>query len=255
MVRFKLILFIAIVVFASSCTINKDLMFKTDTDYVFDNPREDSTLNEFILVPNDLITFEVYTNDGSVVIEAYTNTSIAGPTALFGSGTKQFLLDKNGDVILPIVGRVHAAGYTITEFQEFLQREYSKQLVDPYVQVSVLNRRVLVFPGEASAGQVVGLRDPNVRLIEVLAMAGGLLRRADASRIKLIRKVGEKNEVYQLDLSKIEGLAQAEMIVQSGDIIYVESNPNLIREFSGDVLPAVQLVSTVIFTLLLFRRL
>lgn len=230
-------------------------MFRTDTDYVFDNPRVDSSLNEFILVPNDLITFEVYTNDGSVVIEAYTNTALAGSASLYAGGTKQFLLDKNGDVTLPIVGKVHASGMTIDQFQEFLKKEYSKQLVNPYVQVKVLNRRVVVFPGDASVGRVIGLENPNIRLIEVLAMSGGLQKRADASRIKIIRNVGEKNEVYLLDLSKIEGIAQAEMIVQSGDIIYVESNPNLITEFSADVLPAVQILSTVIFTIILFRRL
>lgn len=255
MSRYYFIILVSVVLMASSCAINKDLMFRTSTDYVFDNPRADSTLDEFTLVPNDLITFEVYTNDGSVVIETYTNTTGSGTGSMFGGGTKQFLLDGNGDVVLPVVGKVHAAGMTINEFQDFLKAEYAKILVNPFVQVKVLNRRVVVFPGRAGLGQVVGLDQPNIRLIEVIARAGGMGERADASRIKVIRNVDSKHEVYQLDLSKIEGIAQAEMIVESGDIIYIESNPNLIKEFSSDFLPAVQIISTVFFTIILFRRL
>lgn len=255
MLRFRLILFLAIVILASSCSINKDFLFKTDTDYVFDNPRADTTLNEFILVPNDIITFDVFTNDGSVVIEAITNTATVGTSSSFRSVGRQYLIDGNGDVDLPVIGKIHAAGYTITDFQEILKTEYAKQLVNPYVQVTVVNRRVLVFPGRASVGAIVGLTNPNTRLIEALAVAGGLQDRADASRIKIIRKVNDKHEVYLVDLSKIEGIAQADMIVESGDIIYVESTPDLVREARQDFLPVIQTLTTVIFTIILFRRL
>ena len=47
-----------------------------------------------------------------------------------------------------------------------------------------------------------------------------------------------------MDLSTIEGLEAARTIVQANDIIYVESNPQVVREVLSDVTPVAQLITT-----------
>ena len=47
-----------------------------------------------------------------------------------------------------------------------------------------------------------------------------------------------------MDLSTLEGLEAARTVVQANDIIYVESNPQVVREVLADVSPVAQLVTT-----------
>lgn len=227
-------------------------MFKTNTEYVFDTPKRDTTDGQFRLAANDIISFDIFTNEGSVIIEAST----ARERIQLGSRSliDQYLVRPDGNVELPLIGLVQASGKTIVEFQKELETLYSKVLVNPYCIVRVINRRVLVFGGNGSIGTVVGLENNNVRLIEAIALAGGLQARAHAGKIKVMRKVNGEDQVYRIDLSRIEGLNQANMIVENGDIIYVEPTPNLAREFLADVSPVVQFASTIVLLVAVISR-
>ena len=77
-------------------------------------------------------------------------------------------------------------------------------------------------------------------------MAGGVDGRGNASEIKLLRENREtgRREVYLLDLSTIEGMEAADMIVQANDIIYVEPLPLIAREILEEITPIVTLITT-----------
>ena len=113
------------------------------------------------------------------------------------------------------------------EAEAFLQAEYAKFYVEPFVILTITNKRVIVFPGTGSSASVVSLSNNNTTLIEVLALVGGIATNSKASRIKIVRKTKVKKDVYLVDLSTIEGIQAGSMIVQANDIIYVEPNPNL----------------------------
>jgi polysaccharide export outer membrane protein len=89
-------------------------------------------------------------------------------------------------------------------------------------------------------------------LLEVIATAGGLTNDARANSIKLIRKNKNKREIYKIDLSTINGLKQAEMIVQSNDYIYVDVKPRLASSFLTEVAPWLSVLTTslALFTFL-----
>jgi polysaccharide export outer membrane protein len=82
--------------------------------------------------------------------------------------------------------------------------------------------------------------------MEALAMVGGIDARGDASKVKLIRQDPETKvrTIYQLDLSTIDGLPEADIVVQANDIIYVEPLPLLAREFVQEIAPVVSLITT-----------
>ena len=64
---------------------------------------------------------------------------------------------------------------------------------------------------------------------------------------------GDVNSVYQMDLSTVQGMEAARTIVQANDIIYVESNPQVVREVLTDVSPVAQLISTFTSLYLTYR--
>ena len=116
--------------------------------------------------------------------------------------------------------------------------------------IKVVNNRVLVFPGEAGKATVITLENQNTTVIEALALSGGIRERGRSKQIKLLRQQEGKEVVYEMDLSTVEGIEAARTIVQANDIIYVESNPQVVREVLSDVSPVAQLMTT--FTSLYF---
>jgi polysaccharide export outer membrane protein len=107
-----------------------------------------------------------------------------------------------------------------------------------------------VFPGEAGQATVITLQNQNTSVIEALAQAGGIRQRGRSKEVKLIRQQGDDNLIYSMDLSTVNGMNEARRIVQANDILYVESNPQVVREVLTDVSPVAQLVTT--FTSLWF---
>jgi polysaccharide export outer membrane protein len=230
----------------SSCSINKNIMFQTDTEYEFDKPDLDSTNKEYKLAPFDYITINLFTGDGAMILE-YTTSGI-DRLPNYGGFDLYYILNEEGKVNLPVLGPTQLSGLSIPEAQRFLESKFVNYN-DPFCLLRVLNRRVLVFTGEGSVGAVVPLANQNISVLEALALAGGIRERGNASKVKLIRGKNGSNEVYRLNLSTIEGVESAKMIVQAGDIIYVEPVPQITNEFVKDIAPLVSLVSS---TLILF---
>ena len=140
---------------------------------------------------------------------------------------------------------MHLAGLTLDEAERKIEKAYEAEYVEPYALLNVVNNRVLVFPGEAGQATVITLENQNTSVIEVLAQAGGIRARGRSKQIKLIRQKGDENLVYVMDLSTVEGLDAARTIVQANDIIYVESNPQIVREALADVSPLAQMITTL----------
>lgn len=240
----------------SSCTVNKDIMFKTPVDYSFDElPATDSVV--YAISPDDRITFSLFTNNGYKLIDVVGQQNGAGAGANAQAAVRQFglsyLVEQNGMVKLPTLGRVHLAGLTTIEAEAKLEDLYAQYYKDPFVQLSVSNNRVIVSTGAGGTAQVVPIVD-NMTVVEVLARAGGIADRGNASKIKLIRNNGAKKDVYELDLSTIEGIYEGDIIVQADDIIYVEPNPEIAREVLRDITPILSLVTSMVAIVAIFSQ-
>lgn len=232
------LLLLAVALGLSSCTINKNLMFKTHTDFVFDVP-DDSANTEYRISPNDVLLFRLFTNDGARLLETTTgeNNRFLALNDIF------YAVEPDGVVELPEIGRMQVEGLTTIELQDILEEKYDSLYNGPYAIVQVMNNRIMVFPGAGARARVVPLTNRNTTLIEALALAGGIDQRGDASKIKVIRRESGKYEVYKINLATIEGIEDANLIVQANDIIYVEPVPEIAAEVFRDVSPFVSLVS------------
>lgn len=228
------------------CTVNQDLMFRSGADYAYEKLNE--TTNEaYRLAPNDRLQLQLFSNRGQRLM-AMTAGSVEENRGdnLFQQQRAMFTyrVELDGTVELPEVGAVKLAGLTLDEAEQTIEAAYESEYVDPYALLQVVNNRVLVFPGEAGQATVITLQNQNTTVIEALAQAGGIRQRGRSKQIKLIRQRGDENLVYHMDLSTVEGLKDARIIVQANDIIYVDSNPQVVREVLADVSPLAQLVTT-----------
>lgn len=235
--------------FMSSCTINSDVMFKTPNDYTFDT-YVDSTSKLFRLQPNDAIDMRLFANDGYKLIDMVSDRA-SRDLVMINRMTFTYTIEFDGMVKLPLIGRVPLAGMTMRQAEMFLEESYAEYYNRPFVQVQVMNRRVTIFPGATGRAQSVVLENNNTTLLEVIAMAGGLANRGKAKRVKLFRKdpAGEGRKVYEFDLSTIEGLKYADIVMEGEDVVYVQPNAEIARELLSDINPLITLLSTTLLVI------
>ena len=233
----------------SSCGINSNLMFKTPKGV---QERSDSIplrpTTEYTISRDDKFSFTLYTNGGKRIVE-----NMAGMNdAQVNPEIPEYIVRSNGTAELPIVGEIMVAGLTVQQCEDTLAKAFAVEYQEPYVQVKLTNQRVIVFPGNGSDAKVIPLQNNNTTLMEAIALAGGIADRGRADKIKLMRNLGTSRVVYVLDLSTIDGLKYADMIVQANDYIYVEPNEQVGREVVQSAAPVVSLLSSalIIFTVI-----
>ncbi len=238
----------------TSCTINRDIMFKTPMDHTFDTGA-DSLSPVFRIQPNDVFTFRLFANDGFRMIDLVDNEmgSMRANQAL-NRMSFNYLVDNEGYARLPLIGKQYMAGLTVRESEAMLEERYISFYNKPFVQLTVNNRRVVVFPGGGGDAKVIPLENNNTTLMEALAQAGGVAKRGDARNIKLFRTVqGGKRKVYKYDMSHIGGLPHADVVLQADDIIYVQPVPELAREVLNDITPLITLLTSTILVIGIVR--
>lgn len=245
--RLKLGIVMGIAIALQSCGINSNLMLKTERDYVFaDVDSLNSTKEEYRLDVNDILQFRFFTNNGQRILDISASSDPGSQNQLFNpNNSLNYVIQKDSMVNFPVLGKINVVGKSIREAELFLEEQYSDLYVDPFVQISVTNKRVIVFPGNGGDASVLYLANNNTTLLEAIALAGGIAERGRASRIKLIRKDDSGvRQVYRIDLSTIEGLAYTDILVQANDYIYVEPVPEIGRELLKEVAPIVSLISS-----------
>jgi polysaccharide biosynthesis/export protein len=241
----KLLILFASLALLSSCKIFKpSLMLKTPKDYNYDKLVDSLSRQDYKIAPNDAVIYRVFTNDGFKLIDLAS----ANNNNVFRSDI-DVIVGSDGQVKMPLVGRVQVAGLTIIEAEKLMEEKYSEYYVKPFVTLRVNNKRVIVFPGTGGSAKVIALANNNTTVLEAIASAGGLPDDGKAYKVKLIRNnpdPAQKPLVYLMDLSRIEGLAMGRSKVQANDIIYVEQRYRPLRTFNTEIAPIVALLTSLL---------
>lgn len=245
----KLLSVIAVLSFFSSCKVLRpSLMLKTPKDYSYTKITDTLSKLDYRIAPTDAIQYRVFSNDGFKLIDL---------TVASGASVRNDIdetVDKDGNLKLPLLGKVKVQGLTIREAELMLEERYTDYYVKPYIQLKIINKRVIVFPGNAGAARVVTISNNNTTVFEALALSGGITDDGKAYRIKLIRNAKPKPEVYLIDLSTIDGLAAGNTIVLANDIIYVEPRVRVAQRLSTEIAPYITILSSVILIIALLKK-
>jgi polysaccharide export outer membrane protein len=115
--------------------------------------------------------------------------SVFGESDLGG----EFLIDGSGDLRLPLIGQVKAAGLTVHDFEEKIVKMLEDgYLRDPRVSIEVVNYRPFYIIGEVNKpGQYPYVDGMNA--LNAIALAGGYTARANKSDVYLQRN-GQNGE-------------------------------------------------------------
>ncbi len=249
----------------SSCqVINSNALFQIPKgeNFTYDSlpllPSEDYKLG-----PGDRFSFLFSTNNGERIILNQTGLNVnydesttnnANLTSRILNNQIDYLVRQNGTVELPKIGVINVENLSLIALEDSLEKILKKEYIDPFVQVRLTNQRVLVFPGRGKAS-VVYLQNTNTSLLEAIALSGGINNDGKAYSIKLMRRIKGKNkrEIYKIDLSKIDGIYQAEMIVQANDYIYIDYKPRYASQTLIELGPWLSLITTSLAVIAIFR--
>ena len=102
-----------------------------------------------------------------------------------------YLVDKNGDIDFPILGKIHATGLTRMQLTELIKEKLSEGdlLKDPIVTGAVPELQSFPWIGEVSRpGSFFTISGDRITLLEALSMAGDLTIYGKRDRVAVIRE-------------------------------------------------------------------
>jgi len=163
---------------------------------------------EYIIQPHDRLSILLYRYPALTP----TNMNIKG-----------ILVDSKGYISLPLIKKVKVAGYSQPQVAEILEKKYSKYLVDPSLNIEVMNKQVYVL-GEVKNPGAILLKNEMMNVIEVIASAGGLTDSAQRDSIFIVDKVNNHLRMRKINLTSFSAIQKSNIVVHSNDIIYVQPN-------------------------------
>jgi polysaccharide biosynthesis/export protein len=238
-----------LILFSSCKVFRSNLMLKTPKNYTYDKIVDSLSAQDYKVASNDVLQVKIFSNDGFKIIDLSTTSSN------FSSVSLDYIIERDGYTKLPLVGKIKLAGLTVREIESFLEQIYSDYYVKPFITAKVINKRVIVFPGNGGRAQVLSLVNNNTTVLEAIALTGGIAEDGKAYKVKLIRTEGaSKPKVYLMDLSTINGISSGNTTVLANDIIYVEPRYRLARTLVGELAPVVALISSTFLIYSLISR-
>lgn len=207
---------------------------------ILQNQVQDAEKN-YVIQKNDILQLEVYTNKGERLIDPDLELGRdgAGQNSSSARIMPSYLVDINGAVKFPMVGALKLEGLKLREAEEILQKEFGIYYQGSFVILKHINKRVIILG--APGGQVVPLINENTRLVEVLALAKGINNDGKAQNIRVLRS----DKIFVADLSTFDGYIKSNMVMESGDIVYVEPVRRPFLEGLRDTGPIFSIVASV----------
>ena len=168
-------------------------------------------------------------NSGDVLsIQLWAYPEITPPLQ-DGNNTKGigYPIDSNGNIYLPLVGKVQAQGKTVSELTQTLRSRFAQYLKAPDVVVRVLSyegNRYFVNGQVLRSGQYT-LNDQPISVYTALSMAGGVnTETGDNTSVQLIRN-GKTFDLNIISLEK-QGYSLHNLLIQPNDTIFVNTKQN-----------------------------
>ena len=195
-IQFRTIIVIALTALSAvSCVTNKKIAYLQDMKHGTQIELEDTF--EAVIAPYDEL---------DVIISSF-DTELARPFNLRGANQANYstttgiayLVDQYGNIELPVLGTIHAAGLTRLNLQEQVKDLLvtGGYISDPFVLVRFRSYKIF-FLG-ANGGKAITIPNERCTFLEALALSGDMSVYTNRSKIKVMREVDGKMVSRYLD--------------------------------------------------------
>ncbi len=141
---------------------------------------------------------------------------------------KWLMVDEDGNIEAPKLGTFYVQNMTVNELKDSLKMRLKEWLVNPIIDIKVLNKEITVM-GEVRVPQVVPVDKDQNTLLEMIAYCEGFDAYANLKYVKILRQQGPHTLVANIDLSKSGDYLCKNIQLHPGDVVIVPSKKN--KEF------------------------
>ena len=218
MIKPRNILFLAVVGFLlASCVTARKVNYMQEPDRYIPHYADTLSFEDYKLRIDDRLYVYVYSLDEKVM--AMYNA---------GSTNASQMVDDEGNIDVPTIGKVAVHGLTTREVKHKLEEELGKLLADipgfstVSVEVNIVNRSFSVIG--AQSGRYT-INKEKLTIFEALAMAGDLKEFNSRKEIKIIREIDGKTTIKTFDARSKDIINSEFYYVEPNDIIYIRQIP------------------------------
>ncbi|GAA0891222.1 hypothetical protein GCM10009122_09010 [Fulvivirga kasyanovii] len=191
---------------------------------------------EYRIRKDDKVSISVWGQDELSVGSLY---GIYNSNEVYG---KWLLVDAGGNIELPKLGTMNVLNKTVIEVKQILKGKLSKWIVNPIVDVRVLNKQITVL-GEVRDPKVIQVDKDNNTLLEVIAKCSGFDSYANLKYVKILRQAGEDVYIANINLTRSGQYFSRNIQVHPGDIVIVPSKSH--KEFDKRVSTIIPFTTTI----------
>jgi polysaccharide export outer membrane protein len=137
---------------------------------------------------------------------------------------REVTVQPDGRISFPLVGVVNAAGSTVEDVKQRVAGRLAQFIADPVVTVSIKEIRgnlIYILGQVQNPGQFI--MNPQIDVMQALALAGGTTPFAELNDIRILRRSGNRQTLIDFrygDIARGRNLQQ-NIVLQSGDVIIV----------------------------------
>jgi len=211
-----LILFILVTFLLSSCASKKNTIYLQSKN---NSVNSIANYNNETIMANDIL---------SISASALDMTSIAPflKEKMMANNMNQSLLDgykvtTEGEISLPLIGNVKVSGLTTTQASGTIQNLLRKSIIDPIVNIRLLNYKVTIL-GEVNQPGTFNIYDPKINIIQALGLAGDITIYGKKNKIKLTREIKGNSVTTHIDLTNANFISSDFYYLRNNDVIYVD---------------------------------
>lgn len=230
-----LVLFVAAVSLCS-CVSNKEMTYLQGADSLYAQGANINKNYGLLIQSDDELAISLNTKERELV-EQFNNNTLIGGGASSGnyagttntqSGVSYFYVQKDGNIIFPVFGKIKAAGQTVEQLSQNIQAK----IRDGYIKDAIVTTRIMSFKvtilGDVAHPGTQSCTGQRLTLLEAIGRAGDLNNSAVRKDILVVREEGGQRITYKVDLTKPESVfSSPAYYLQQNDLVYVESNKSV----------------------------
>lgn len=264
--RVKLVSVVVLfVLMLGACSVPKDVVYFQGVDSL--TPEQVNNMNQVYtskICPDDLLTITVTAWDPTVVTPfnppVYAYAMQGESSTVSSSQLRTYLVNQEGDINFPVLGKIHVAGLTKQQLSEKMQEMISPYVKDVLVNVQIVNYKVTMM-GEVSRPGAISVKNDRLSILDAIGQVGDLTINANRKNILVIRDNNGEKEFARLDITEPDIFTSPYYYLQQNDVVYVEPNnakkrnarysqaqQYTITVFSS-ILSAVSVITTVILAI------
>lgn len=189
--------------------------------------RQKTDQYNYRIAPADVLNVIIWQHPEFTPKELAVNQISGQPSAQGGAGREGYLVNAEGYIYLPLVGKVYVAGKTTDQVRVTITNRLKEYLKNPELNVRVVDFRgqKVYMIGEIKNPGFVPITDQPLSITDAISLRGGIdSNTADPAHIYVIRGNLRKPDVYWLNARTPEGFLLAEhFILHPGDVLYISS--------------------------------